>query len=132
MICVTLPYPPTVNHYWGARGNRRFVKKEGVAFRGDVVRICEGVTKQEGDLAVFVDAYPPDRRRRDIDNINKAILDALQHAGCYDDDCQIRTLHVTKCEPVKGGKVEVLVCQWRTVNQVRSVRHAAITRDGRE
>ena len=128
MIRVSLPYPPSVNHYIGSRGNRRFVKKAGVQFRNDVEKICAGLPKQTGELAVFVEAYPPDRRRRDIDNIQKCLLDALQHAGCYDDDCQIRTLHVTKCEPLKGGKVDVVVCAWRTVSQVRPVWHAAITK----
>jgi hypothetical protein len=27
--------------------------------------------------------HPPDRRRRDIDNVQKALLDALQHGGAY-------------------------------------------------
>jgi crossover junction endodeoxyribonuclease RusA len=37
-------------------------------------------------------AYPPDHRRRDLDNLAKAILDALQHAGVYGNDCQVKLL----------------------------------------
>jgi hypothetical protein len=29
------------------------------------------------------DLAPPDRRRRDIDNVQKPLLDALQHGGAY-------------------------------------------------
>jgi crossover junction endodeoxyribonuclease RusA len=39
-----------------------------------------------------MDAFPPDRRRRDLDNIQKPVLDALQHAGVYEDDSQIDLL----------------------------------------
>lgn len=117
MIRVTLPWPPSVNHLYGQRGNHRFMKAEGKAYYSEVARLCQGLARQEGRLAMFIDAYPPDNRRRDLDNINKAICDSLQKAGVYDDDCQIFTLKSFKQEPVKGGKVDVIVCQWRTRTQ---------------
>jgi Holliday junction resolvase RusA-like endonuclease len=71
---------------------------------------------------MFVDAYPPDRRRRDLDNILKAILDALQHAGCYADDSQIHALRAIKQEPQPPGRVVVTICQHRTLSQDETQR----------
>ena len=36
-----------------------------------------------GNLSVAIDMCPPDRRRRDVDNIQKSLLDALMHGGAY-------------------------------------------------
>jgi crossover junction endodeoxyribonuclease RusA len=55
--------------------------------------------------------HPPDRRRRDLDNILKALLDALQYGGAYQDDSQIDSLQVVRSKSVPGGKVMVLVSE---------------------
>lgn len=49
-----------------------------------------------GPLSLRIDAAPPDRRSRDIDNILKAVMDALQAAGVYHDDTQVDDLHVVR------------------------------------
>ena len=54
-----------------------------------------------------MDAFPPDRRRRDLDNLQKPTLDALQHAGIYEDDSQIDLLVTQRCEVVPGGRLEI-------------------------
>jgi hypothetical protein len=46
-IHLTLPYPPSVNHYWGQSGKRRFIGKKGKEFRARVVEI---VFVQERDV----------------------------------------------------------------------------------
>jgi crossover junction endodeoxyribonuclease RusA len=45
----------------------------------------------------------------DIDNRVKAALDALTHAGVYDDDSQIDELFVARGDIVKGGRCQVMV-----------------------
>jgi crossover junction endodeoxyribonuclease RusA len=52
--------------------------------------------------------YPPDRRKRDIDNMLKSLLDSLIGIA-YDDDSQIQCLAVSKEEVVKGGKCEIKI-----------------------
>lgn len=43
--------------------------------------------------SVWVEAYVPDLRKRDMDNIQKALLDAISHSRrVWDDDSQIRDL----------------------------------------
>ena len=56
-----------------------------------------------------IDYHPPDRRKRDIDNIIKPILDALQHAGLFDDDFQIQKITATRHDVQDGGVVVILV-----------------------
>ena len=109
VIKLQLPYPPTVNHYWGVAGKRRFVGTKGREFRQAVLEASEGVQKAEGRLCMRIELYPPDRRIRDIDNITKALLDACMHAGCYEDDSQIDELHIIRREIRKGGGCSVTI-----------------------
>ena len=89
-------------------------------FRADVAKLCRqhGCTLQTGKLAMFIIAFPPDKRKRDLDNLVKATQDALQHAGCYENDCDIDGLRVDRGDIIKGGKIKVIICQHRTVGQV--------------
>jgi len=110
-IQLLLPWPPSVNHYWGQRGKARYIGKKGKEFRLAVAEACalQGVSALEGRLAVHVSLWPPDKRRRDIDNPIKALLDACEHAGCFIDDSQIDELRIVRHEVVRGGRCAVLV-----------------------
>ncbi|RMF93599.1 MAG: RusA family crossover junction endodeoxyribonuclease, partial [Planctomycetota bacterium] len=79
MIELELPYPPSVNHYWRRVGARTLISRGGRAFRASVCSIlaAHGIEPIDGPLCVSIDVHPPDRRRRDIDNLQKALLDAL-------------------------------------------------------
>lgn len=48
---------------------------------------AHGVRAGRGPVRLTVEAFFPDRRRRDLDNIGKAILDGLRGAPVLDDDC---------------------------------------------
>lgn len=111
MLELELPYPPSVNHYWRRVGARTLVSRGGRAFRNTVCSILarRGVRPLEGPLAVEVMLRPPDRRRRDIDNVQKALLDALQHGGAYGDDSQIVRLTIEKGDPLEGGQTFVQI-----------------------
>lgn len=118
---LTLPWPPTVNHYWHpvvVRG--RFmgmrVSEDGKAFRSEVmcrVRKALGPTgpKMERCLRVDVELRPPTRAKRDIDNYLKALLDSLTHADVWVDDSQIDELTVRRGRVVQGGASTVLVTE---------------------
>lgn len=65
-----------------------------------------------GDLEMTVELFPPDRRRRDMDNTLKALQDSLQHGKVYEDDCQISVLHMFRREMIKpAGKCRVTLKQ---------------------
>jgi len=68
-----------------------------------------GVQPMAGSLTVWIDVYPPDRRRRDLDNIIKSLLDALEHGDAYHDDSQIDSLFVQRQRVVPKGKVRVIL-----------------------
>jgi len=61
-----------------------------------------------GRLEVRVVAFPPDKRVRDLDNLEKALWDALAHAGVFKNDVQIKRKTVEWGDDVvKFGKVFV-------------------------
>lgn len=112
-----LPYPPSVNHYWRMWRGRMVISTEGRAYRGRVARVLRlaGAQPIDGPLAVHVEVYPPDERRRDLDNVQKALFDALQHGGAYRDDSQIVWLLVEKAATVRGGQARVRIRQRHAV-----------------
>lgn len=109
----TLPWPPTVNTYYRHVGYRTLISRRGRAFRRDVCALLGGSGPRKppagGRIALCMDAFPPDRRLRDLDNIQKAAIDAMQHAGIYADDCQIDLLLVRRREVIVGGRLFVEV-----------------------
>ena len=111
MLELELPHPPSVNHYWRRVGARTLISRGGRAFREAVCSIlaAQGIRPIAGPLVVEVTIHPPDKRRRDIDNIQKALLDALQHGGAYGDDSQIVRLTIEKAEPLDSGKTLVRI-----------------------
>jgi crossover junction endodeoxyribonuclease RusA len=67
------------------------------------------VKRMTGAIHMAIKMYPPDARRRDVDNILKSLLDALQGAGVYKDDTLIDKLTIERCGKVEGGKVVVSI-----------------------
>lgn len=107
---VTLPYPPTVNHYLKSHGAKRFLTKKAIDYKWAVRSLRPegfGMITTECGLEVFV--YPPDKRRRDIDNVCKNLLDALQAACFVRDDGLVKELHLEMLRSVEGGRVTVRI-----------------------
>ena len=112
-MILTLPWPPSINHYWRRVGPRTLLSREGRTFRKNVCALLGGGGPRKppsgGRIALAMDAFPPDRRRRDLDNIQKPVLDVLEHAGVYEDDSQVDLLLTRRRGPVKGGRLDVRV-----------------------
>lgn len=111
-VILDLPWPPSINRYWRRAGTHIHISNEGRSYRQIVAYIAlgkDGFGKQR--VAVDIDAFPPDARRRDIDNIQKALLDALQHGQLFDDDSQVKRLQTTMLEQRKPGMVRVTVTE---------------------
>jgi crossover junction endodeoxyribonuclease RusA len=62
-----------------------------------------------GRLKVEMICYPPDRRRRDLDNLQKALLDALAANQVIEDDSNIDELHIHRGPVRKDGGITVWI-----------------------
>ena len=109
-----MPWPPTVNTYFGQRvcGGKalKYLSNRGRSYAKNVFIECKKnkvVSFGGNRLKVIIKAFPPDKRIRDLDNINKALLDSLCKACVYDDDSQIDDLRIIRKDIIKGGKVIV-------------------------
>ena len=104
-IKLILPYPPSVNKLWRTtKTGGMYSSKE----YKDWAKHCEWAahtqTKGKGILGEYtleVVAVKPDKRRRDLGNLEKAISDILQRAGVIKDDylCQKITMEWAKSGP---------------------------------
>ena len=111
MIEFTLPWPPSVNTYWRNFDGRMIISAKGREYRetvGDQMILQKMVYRFSGPLRVVIEAYRPDKRRRDLDNLLKATLDGLAHAGVYEDDSQIIDLRIYWA-PNIGGMLKVKI-----------------------
>ena len=114
MINLRLPWPPTVNSYYGnAKNGRKYLTKRGRDYKKDAALEVMGQTylRQYGRLEVNIDAYPPDKRKRDIDNILKPLLDVLTECYVWEDDSQIDVLRIRRKEISKPGYVRVHISE---------------------
>ena len=109
MMRLVLPFPPSTNTaYATVRGRRVKTKRareyaEHVQFLCSVNAWCDTwiIKTQELDvmprLAVTIEVHPPDRRRRDLANMEKLCVDAVfSYLGM--DDSLIDDLHLTRHE----------------------------------
>lgn len=91
-----LPFPPSVNTYWrhpnkGAFAGKSLISAAGRKFQSAA---CAAIVEQlrrlpkptSAPASVEIVLFPPDNRIRDLDNYNKALFDALTHAGVWEDD----------------------------------------------
>jgi crossover junction endodeoxyribonuclease RusA len=111
MTIFFIPYPPSVNSYWGFSGHRRFLTPKAVQFKNEVkIAILNAGTKHFGNsrLEITITLYPTDKRIRDLDNSLKSCLDAIGQSGLvFNDDSQIDVLLVQRGEITKGGKAKI-------------------------
>jgi crossover junction endodeoxyribonuclease RusA len=112
MIRLVLPWPPSVNRMWRtvrlAGSQRTLLSAEARRYR-EATRVACAASQGPltGRLKVTLFACPPDRRRRDLDNMTKAVLDVLQYALVIEDDSQIDDLRIIRLDRIAGGRMVV-------------------------
>ena len=115
MIKLNLPWPPSWNHIYGIGKGKVYKKKAAHEF---AVEVRLAIAKKRGwegfgssRVEVDIQAYPPDRRKRDLDNIQKILLDSLQSAGIYKEDCQVDKITISRGPVVPEGMLVVDIKQ---------------------
>lgn len=114
-IVLYLPWPPTINDYYKVTlAGQRYLDKKVRGFRADVEKAlheqCPGL-KLADRLFVEVFQFPPDRRKRDLDNYIKGFQDACTKGGLWIDDSLIDQLFIYRGEVVKGGAFRVEISE---------------------
>ena len=112
---INLPWPPSNNHYYTVARGRKILSKRGRAYKKEcAIEIMRQLLGKRGVASttrycVTIYARPPDKRKRDLDNLIKPILDALVEGKVIYDDSQIDDLRIQRFDPVKGGSIQVLI-----------------------
>lgn len=126
MIELRLLYPPSVNHYKnvgrlkttksGKMYQERINSPETVRYFYEVWYMFQQKKAREGvkslddaKISLEIEVYPPDARKRDLDNVCKVTIDALVKAGCFYDDYQVDKLLVERKRVTKGGQLIVRI-----------------------
>ena len=97
---LTTPVPPTLNHNIGARGKARYMTAEYKDFLWAVAEEWARRRVEDWDATkrfeIVIKLHFATRRKCDIDNRIKPLLDALTRAGVWDDDAQVDAIKVRR------------------------------------
>ena len=135
LAAIFVPFPPSSNTYYRSIkvGNscRVVMSKKGREYKKTVAEIIEQMRIEDSGfknsipvavrLSVSVVLNAPTRRKYDLDNRTKALLDALEDAGVYLDDEQIDSLSIRRGEIQKGGCAVVVIRENMSANTFEKI-----------
>ena len=107
-IHLTLPLPPSVNRLWRSGKGRMYRSAQYSAWRNEAIcsiKLQARGASIDGRYRIAVAFQRPDKRHRDLDNLLKALSDALVDAGVLADDCDAEEIHL--CWRGEGRSCEV-------------------------
>lgn len=115
---LSLPWPPSTNNAYANVKGRRVKTKAARHYAVDVAAALLELPKADREWArslpsdarfkVAIAVHPPDRRRRDLANVEKIAVDAIFNWLGHDDS-RIDDLHITRGEPVSLGRLDVTI-----------------------
>jgi crossover junction endodeoxyribonuclease RusA len=112
LVTLRLPLPPSVNSYWHSWRGRTVLSKAGRDYKKTIKEyVAENNLPKFGAARLFayITVFPKDRRKIDIDNRLKSLLDSLQDAGLFDDDEQFDEITIARGVIKKGGECTIVV-----------------------
>ena len=112
MLFVMLPWPPSVNTYYRhvvVKGSARvLLSSKGREYQQHAALSLAGWAVPPPPHAVRVVLHPPTRRRFDLDNFMKGLLDSVYRSIRLDDSV-IDRLSIERGEPTPGGEAWVWI-----------------------
>lgn len=111
MIVFKLPFPPSVNALYRNVPGRGRVKTQRYltwlrAAGNEVLAQAPGQPSIRGAVSIAIAVYRPDKRRRDLGNLEKAVTDLLVTYAMIDDDRHVASL-LLEWRAGEGSGIEV-------------------------
>jgi crossover junction endodeoxyribonuclease RusA len=103
----TLPVPPSANNYWRIYRNRMVVTEEARAYKQEIHYLLNAFEPMTGEVVINFTVFRP-RKKGDLDNYGKILLDSLQGLA-YVNDNQIVEIHSFREDDKDNPRVEFLV-----------------------
>lgn len=116
-----IKYPPTANHMkipiiLKTRGKdgkirptaRLILAPKGKTYYNDVYEALHGKVKLNPPYDVLIEVHVPDLRKRDLANVEKACMDALDKADIIKDDSMINHFEMIRFEPLRPEGILVV------------------------
>lgn len=93
-VTITLPFPPSVNRLYRSFKGRSIKSKAYREWEKEAAwsLVAQKPRPIKGRYKLTLLLTPPDKRKRDLGNLEKAISDALQTAGVIENDHLCRRL----------------------------------------
>lgn len=110
-LTLKLPWPLSVNAMYRTFRGRLILSKRGRQYQTEAVAAIleQKRRKFKYRVEILFELFPPDERRRDIDNTLKGLLDALVHSNILEDDSQVDDLRIVRKHVKKCGQVLVTI-----------------------
>jgi crossover junction endodeoxyribonuclease RusA len=104
-----LPIPPSVNALWRITGRRMYRSKKYMEFINECEVALADKVKPAIDYKFNIEIIVgrPSKRRMDIDNRAKAIMDVLQHLEIITDDCLANRITMMWANDIDHCKVTI-------------------------
>lgn len=100
----------SVNSIWKKHANGIYLTASVRKFRTDMYYLTRQAHKfGDAKVEVTLRLRAPDRRKYDLDNMTKSIIDALQFCQIFNDDSQVVVLHAEKLPIIQKGELEIRV-----------------------
>lgn len=116
-------FPPSVNGIWrGGKGGRHFLSPKYKAWKDAAYVMARAQSKKRisGPYALQINFRRPDKRRRDLGNLEKVCSDLLVACQFIDDDCEAQYIELRWVEAGPPVAMFIRPCtRWAT--EIRQV-----------
>lgn len=110
-VTFNLPFPPSVNSMWRSKGSNWYSTPKYKAWQKEAFAEIkyQKVPKVKPPYSITIAAGRPDKRKRDIGNLEKGVSDILQTAGIITNDCDTEHLEIYWDCTIDAGRINVTI-----------------------